>query len=251
VTRGWKITLTLSLVLNLAIVYVAYKALEYRAHINEFRDKYLNVVNEFSGREIHLESNLELRSDTVVPCRVVFLGTQVTQNWDLAEYFPDYNAINRAISGQRMAGFLLRFRSDVISLGPEAVVIELSSYHFRPNLAVEEIEEYTTAMADLAASNNIVPLLTTVVPPIDDFEIEDHPDYRLIDSVAAFNRWLRKYCEQEGLTCADLASAVTDDRGYLKREFSVSPVDLNEAGYDRIAGAVRAALDSVTQGCPR
>ncbi len=244
-TRKWKTVLTLSLIGNLAIAYVAYKALEYRAHINHFKDKYEEVVAEFSSKEVYNEDNARLRSDTTLPCRIVFLGTQVTENWDLTSHFPGYETINRGISGQRVAGFLLRFRSDVVELAPRAVVIELSSYHFRPNATLTEIAEYVASLTDLARANNIAPILTTVIPPVDDFEIEDHPDYMLSDSVAAFNVWLRDYCESSELACADAASALTDDHGYLKREFSTSPVDINEAGYARIAEVVGENLSSM------
>jgi len=249
-TRKWKTILTLSLLANLAIVYVAYKALEYRAHINEFRDKYLNVVNEFSGREVYAEENQALRSDSTVPCRVVFLGTQVTRNWDLAAHLPAYEAINRGLSGQRLAGFLLRFRPDVIELAPEVVVIELSSYHFRPPASLDEIGDYAAAMADLARANNIAPILTTVIPPVDDFEIEDHPDYILVDSVAAFNDWLRSFCKNQNLACADIAQAVINEDGHLQRELSISSVDLNKQGYARISESVRSVLNAVTD-CAR
>ncbi len=33
-----------------ACVYVTFKALDYRRHVNYFLDKYTNVVSEFSGR---------------------------------------------------------------------------------------------------------------------------------------------------------------------------------------------------------
>lgn len=245
----WKTVLTLSLLLNLGIVYVAYKALEYRAHINEFRDKYLKVVDEFSGRGVYAEANRNFRSDTIVPCRVVFLGTQVTENWNLAGHFPGYETINRGISGQRVSGFLLRFRSDVIELGPTVVVIEVSSYHFRPPATVEEIGEYAASMVDLAAANGIAPILTTVIPPVDDFEIEDNPDYRLADSVAAFNDRLTEYCRARNIVCADIAGAVSGEDGHLKREYSISPVDLNEAGYARIAAVIRENLSLVEECC--
>ena len=241
-TRKWRIALILSLIGNLVIVYVAYKALEYRGHINHFLDKYTNVVSEFSGREVFQEDNLRFSSDTTVACRIVFLGTQVTENWDLVSHFPGYEPINRGISGQRLAGFLLRFRSDVVNLGPRAVVIEISSYHFRPNTTLTEVGEYVASLTDLARANNITPVFTTVIPPMDDFEAEDHPDYVLSDSVAAFNVWLRDYCENEELACADVAAVVTDDSGYLKREFSISPLDLSEAGYARFTEVVRKSL---------
>jgi len=246
VSRTWKIVLILSLVANISIIYVAIKALEYRSHINEFRDKYRAVISEFSGRDVYYEDNLRLRSDTTISCRVVFLGTQVTKNWDLSASFPGYETINRGIEGQRIVGFLLRFRSDVVNLHPQAVVIEISSYHFRPASSLEEIGEYVASLADLARANNIVPIFTTVIPPADEVGIDDYPDYQLHDSVVAFNGRLKDYCAANNLALADIAAAVTTDRGYLNGEYAISPVDLNAEGYARISEAVRQSLDTLT-----
>ena len=65
----FRTVLILSLLGNLTIAFVAYKAIMYRAHINVFLDKYTNVVNEFSQRAVFEKANVPLRSDTLVPGR--------------------------------------------------------------------------------------------------------------------------------------------------------------------------------------
>ena len=87
-TKKWRLVLLVSLIGNLTIAYVAYKAYDYRSSINYWLDKYLYVVDEFSGRARYESTNGALKSDTIVPGRIVFLGTQVIEEWPLAEYFP-------------------------------------------------------------------------------------------------------------------------------------------------------------------
>lgn len=240
--RKWKTVLVISLLGNLAIFYVGYKALEYREHINYFLDKYNHVADEFSGREVYENANEALRTDFQVDNRIVFIGTQLVQNWDLGRYFPGYETINRGISGQLIAGSPLRFRPDVIELSPEAVIIEVSSYNFRPNNSVKQIRDYVADMAELAAAHSIVPVLTTVIPPRSDYFVYEHEDYEVKDSVVIFNQWLVSFAADNDFRYADFYKTVTDDDGFLREDLSVSRVDLNVHGYELISRAVLEVL---------
>ena len=243
-TAKWRTILILSLIGNLSIVYVAYKAYEYRCHINHFLDKYTQVVAEFSGRSVYEEANAALRSDAKVTGRVVFLGTQVTEVWDVKKFFPDYETVNRGVGGQRVAGFLLRFRPDVIELFPEAVVMEISSYNFRPNVTIKEISDYIVSMAELARAHDIRPVLTTVAPPRAGYVVEEHSDYEVRDSVVGYNRWLLDYASTNGFPCADFFEAVTDEDGFLREDLSSNRVDLNDKGYESISRVTADLLKS-------
>jgi len=240
--RKWKIILVISLLGNLTIAYVGYKALEYRDHINYFLDKYTHVVDEFSGREVYEKANESLRTDYQVDSRIVFFGTQLIQNWDLGRYFPEYEPINRGISGQLVAGFPLRFRPDVIELSPGTVVIEVSSYNFRPNNSMKQIQDYVADMAKLAWAHSIVPVLTTVIPPRSDYSVFEHEDYAVKDSVVLYNQWLVSYAAANNFKYADFYQTVTGDDGFLRDDLSVSRVDLNEHGYELISRVIREIL---------
>lgn len=245
-TRKWRLILLVSLIGNLTVVYVGFKAWEYRANINYWLNKYLYVVDEFSGAETYRAANTEFQSDTIVPGRIVFFGTQVTDDWPQEQFFSNYQTIDRGVTGQWVAGFLLRFRPDVIELRPEYVVIEVSSYNFRPNTRMEEIYGYVVSMAELAQAHNIKPILTTAFPPRSTFEVEEHPNYNVADTVAAYNQRLTSYAGDHNVPLADWYTAVVDGSGNLRADLSVTEVDLNHDGYEAISNAVRSAIASVS-----
>ena len=239
-SKKWKVVLVVSLIGNMSIFYVAVKALEYRAHINEYLDRYTYVVNELGRRNRYAEENESLQSDTLIPDRVIFFGTQVTENWDLKRYFPDYTAINRGVSPQKVSGFLLRFRPDIIELGAQAVIIEVSSYNFRSNNTVKAIQDYVASMTELASLHGIEPLPATIIPPCRDSV--DLEDYAILDSISVFNFWLRDFCRENGFGLVDFNEVLSGDDGYLQPEFAAGPIDPNEKGYQRLSEAVMGVL---------
>ncbi len=238
-SRTMKLVLLASLLGNLTIVYVGYKAYMYRSYINYWLDKYEVVVEEFSGRHRYQATNEAFRGEAPQPKRVVFLGTQVVSRWDVQAAFPQWEAVNRGIEGQRVAGFLLRFRSDVIALRPGAVVIEVSSYNFRQQWEVEEIREYAQSMADLARANGIMPIFGTVIPPRRG--VVDLGDYKIMDSIAVFNEWLRAGAQAGQWRLVEFNRLLADEQGYLRKDLSKDGIDPNEAGYR----VMTTALDSV------
>lgn len=240
--KKWKIILIASILGNLAIFYVAIKALEYRAHINEYLEKYTYVVQEFSQRNRYAAENDRYVTKTPVENRIIFFGTQLTENWPVQKYFSEYEAINRGITGQRISGFLLRFRPDVIELKPYAVVIEAASFDFRSQNSVKEIEDYFACLCELAQAHNIMPLPSTIIPPCRDAEIPDLGDYSLPDSLALFNRWLKEYCHVNNFECLDFNTIVADDNEYLSPELSTGGIGLNEKGYAIISDMVAITL---------
>jgi lysophospholipase L1-like esterase len=245
--RIWRIVLIISLVLNLTIVYVAYKAWEYRTNINEWLDKYNRVVDEFSQREVYREADRALRSDTTVSDRVVFFGTQVIEKWNLGRYFPYYQAINRGVAGQRVSGLLLRFRPDVIELKPKAVVIEVSSYNLRPMYSLSEMSDYVACMAELSQANGIQPVLATLIPPRQDIDLSEFGKYQITDSVTEYNDWLNAYAEGRGFVIADLTSALAGENGYLRPGLAANVVELNDSGYAIISRIVNDVLGGIME----
>ena len=241
-SKTWKIILVLSLVLNLSIVFVAYKAVQYRRYLNYWLDRYTKVVDEFSGRSVYAAENALLESDEPVPDRVVFLGTQVTTKWDLEKYFGDWEAVNRGVDSQRVSGYLLRFMPDVVDLAPRAVVVEISSYNFRPQWTVREMQDYVVSMADVARSHGIEPIIGTVVPPRRE---GSSAAPAIMDSLAFFNGWIRDNAEAGRWHCADFNAVLAGEGGYLREELSANLIEPNQAGYEAMAAAVRAVLEQL------
>lgn len=236
-----KTVLIISLALNAIGVFVAFRAIGYRRNVNYYLDKYTNLVSEFSGRSGYEAENKMLVSEVQVQNRLVFMGSQITENWDLDHYFDEFEAINRGISGQRLAGYLLRFMPDVIELKPKAAIIEFSSYNFRPQNSLDELKDYIVSIAALARHNEIEPVLTTVIPVRQ--ELGMVASYSVSDSLAKFNSWLVEYCRKNEYHLVDFSEALSNDRGFLAEEFSIDNTHLTEAGYDQISWAMLRILE--------
>lgn len=245
------IVLILSLLGNLAIFYVAYKAIVYRTYINFYLDKYTQVVNEFSGRHYFEEENKKLSIQENLGKRVVLFGTQVMANWDINDSTSTYEFINRGLPHQRLAGFLLRFKPDVIELAPKYVVIEVSSYNFRLQHTVNEIQDYVSSLAELAKYHGIEPILTTAIPLREDGQDslennEDYVYYPIMDSLRFYNNWLKSYTTQNNFTLIDFNEILSDKNGYLRHELSSGGIDLNTDGYKLVSEATLKLLFEIT-----
>jgi len=231
------ILLTISVIANIHLVF---RALDYRRGANEWLGKYTHMVAEFSGRDVHSQENKILATDTSVANRIIFIGTQIIDTWDLGDDFKGYEIIKRAVPGQYAAGMLLRFKQDVIDLRPKAVLIEISSYNLRPQHTVEEIEDYVSSMADVARMHNIIPILSTMIPPRKSHEKIEN--YSVIENLKEYNRWLVNYCKINSLNYVDFNRILANDFGNLKIELSVDPVTPNIDGYRFMSESVQAVL---------
>jgi len=231
-------------VLAAVIVYVTWRALTYRDNVNVFLEKYTHVVDEFSQRDYYADANVPLRSDTTISNRVVFFGTQVVSKWDLAQAFPGYETINRGVPGQRLSGYVLRFLPDVVELGPAAVVIEISSYNFREESSIEELQDYVRLLVMLAQHHDIRPIVTTLIPHRRGFDVYES-DYDVIDSIAVYAEWVTAYADSVGIVVVDFNGLLADEEGYLREDLSANTVEPNQAGYEKLAGAIRPVLDSL------
>lgn len=230
-----KILKLYALIATIAIIYLIWKALDYRASANLFLEKYRFYSDNFGQREYYLEANQPLKSDTTVPNRFVFIGTQVIKNFAVNQAFPEYEAINRGIDGQLATALLLRFSSDVLALYPKAVVIEISSYNFRPDHSIDELIEAAQTMALLSRSKGTIPVMTTIIPPRDDFSYDpdclECPDYKIWDSLALYNQRLSNFAAENSFPLSDWNRLLANPDGYLDRNLSTNTVEPNEAGY--------------------
>lgn len=165
---------------------------------------------------------------------VVFVGASITMNWELEEYFTLIKPIKRVLGG--FAPELLQnFQSNVLDLKPRAVVIKFCSINIRPQIPQNILRDCMKMMVQLAKSNNIIPIISTMIPSA---KAAAHiGDYSVKDNLAEFNAWVRTYAEINDLVLIDYARAIQDEEGFLPRNCSIDPVHINGKGYDIIAEA--------------
>ena len=98
------------------------------------------------------------------------MGDSITDAWQqprFGGFFPGKPYVDRGISGQTTPQMLLRFRSDVIALAPNAVVILAGTNDIAGNtgpMTDEQIEGNLASMAELARANGIRVVLSSILP---------------------------------------------------------------------------------------
>ena len=177
--------------------------------------------------------------------RVVFFGDQITEYWGRgnAQFFPGKHWLNRGIAGQTTDQMLIRFRQDVISLRPAAVVIlgglnDIGGLH--GPASEETILDNLMSMAELAHANGIRVILASVTPVCECFA-KNAARQRWQERISELNQLIEKYCASSGAVYLDYYSAMAKEDN-LKMELTSDGVLPNDAGYQTMAPLAEQAI---------
>jgi len=187
------------------------------------------------------EDNTKLNAPLASEKRVVFMGDSITDSWDdpkFGGFFPGKPYVDRGISGQTTPQMLLRFRSDVIALQPNVVVILAGTNDLSGNtgpITIEAIEDNLMSMAELAKVHRIRVVLASILP-VSDYEIRDgkpiiRTTQRPPEKIKALNDWMKSYAAANKLVYLDYYSAMIDAHGFLRDELSEDGLHPNAKGY--------------------
>ncbi len=190
------------------------------------------------------DANAKLPAPAANENRVVFLGNSITEGW--AQYFPTMFAgkpyINRGIGGQTTPQMLIRFRQDVIALQPKVVVILAGINDIAGNTGpstLEMIEDNLASMTELAQSNGIRVVLSSVLPAAD---FPWRPGMDPAPKVIALNKWIKDYAAKRGAIYLDYHSAMSDDKGGMRAGLASDGVHPTEVGYRLMAPLAEEAI---------
>ena len=208
-----------------------------RAHI---------YMDDFGELGRYRAANARLKPPGAAENRVVFFGDSITDAWALPTYFPGKPYVNRGIGGQTTPQLLVRYRQDVVDLGPRVVVILAGTNDIAGNtgpMSLQEIEANFTSMIELGRAHGIRTVISSVLPvhnytPQSDLMFPIRPP----EKIAELNRWLKATCATNGCVYLDYATAMTDEHGFLKRELAVDGLHPNKAGYLIMAPLAEAAI---------
>ena len=183
--------------------------------------------------------------------RVVFMGDSITDGWGrrYGKFFPGKPYINRGISGQTTPQMLIRFRPDVVALGPKAVVILAGTNDIAGNtgpMTLEAIEDNLASMSELARANGIRLVLASLLPVCD--YIQPQTQRRPPEKIQALNAWMQDYAAKNGFIYLDYYSAMLDQKKMLKQELTGDGLHPNDAGYEIMAPLAEKAIAAALHG---
>lgn len=194
--------------------------------------KLATAPNDWPNLGRYRDANASLAAPAVGETRAVFMGDSITDAWPrVGLFFPGKPYVCRGIGGQTTPQMLVRFRLDVIALGPKVVVILAgtndiagNSGPYDPAFTRGNIE----SMVDLAQANGIQVVLASITP------VFDYPWRRGLqpaEKIVALNSWIEEYAARSGCIYVDFFSPMADSRNGMKAEYSADGVHPNAAGY--------------------
>ena len=205
-------------------------------------------ARDFAELRRFRDDNRSLKS---ADARVVFMGDSITDLWrqpQFGGFFPGKPYVDRGISGQTTPQMVLRFRQDVVALHPAVVVILAGTNDIAGNTGPEtddEIEGYLTSMCELAQTNGMRVVLSSITPVSDYHRRPPAPPMttrRPPQRIAALNSWIREYASSHHHVYLDYFSAMVDSAGMLREEFSEDDLHPNPKGYAVMAPLAEAAV---------
>lgn len=173
--------------------------------------------------------------------RVVFMGNSITEGMPKA-FFKGKSFINRGIGGQTTPQMLLRFRQDVIDLEPSLVLILAGTNDIAGNtgpMTLEEIRDNILSMVELAKSNNIIPVVCSVLPA---YDYPWRPGLQPNIKIPELNTMLSQMAEEKDIPYLDYFSAMTDERNGLPKELTTDEVHLTSKGYEILGELAEKAI---------
>lgn len=189
--------------------------------------------------------------------RVVFLGDSITDLWrqpQFGGFFPGRPYVDRGISGQTTPQMLLRFRQDVVALHPAVVVILAGTNDVAGNtgpMTDEDIEDNLTSMCEIAQANHMRVVLSSLTPVSDYHRRTPAPPMttrRPPQRITALNGWIRDYAAQHQHVYLDYYTALIDEHGMLREEFSEDDLHPNAKGYAVMGPLAESAVQRALNG---
>jgi lysophospholipase L1-like esterase len=209
-------------------------------------------LRDWANLSRYREANRALSSPASTEARVVFMGDSITDAWQQPRYgsfFPGKPYIDRGISGQTTPQILLRFRPDVVDLGPKAVVILAGTNDIAGNtgpMTNDEIQGNLASMSELAHARNIRVVLASITP-VSAYHLASpgavpQTTLRPMARIQALNKWIQTYAAAHGDVYLDYFSAMANDAGLLRTELSDDDLHPNAKGYAIMAPLAEAAI---------
>ncbi|MBC7927925.1 MAG: capsular biosynthesis protein, partial [Bryobacteraceae bacterium] len=90
-------------------------------------------------------------------------------------------------------------------------------------------------------ANGIRVVLASVMPVSDYFKPQTRN--RPMEKIKALNEWIRAYAVKNDHIYVDYFSALTDESGLLKKDYTYDGLHPNSAGYDVILPVAQKAVD--------
>lgn len=206
-------------------------------------------AQDWPNLEKYEKANMQIDSTHPKGITAVFMGNSITEGWASQdpEFFKKNNYAGRGISGQTTPQMLIRFRPDVINLGPKVVVILAGTNDIAGNtgpMTIEQTAGNIFSMAELAKAHDIKVVISSVMPVA---KYPWKPEVESIQAIKQLNAMLKEYADDNGIVYLDYFPALADDQQGMKSNYSKDGVHPTIEGYKAMEPLVLEAIEKAVR----
>jgi acetyl esterase/lipase/lysophospholipase L1-like esterase len=200
---------------------------------------------DWAYRSRYAEANRALGAPAAGIQRVVFLGNSIIEGWAAIkpEYFSKHNFVGRGIGGQTSPQTLIRFRQDVLSLRPVAVLLNIGTNDIAENTGPYD-PEFTMgniiSICELAKANQVKVVLCSVLPASSFYwrkEVQGAPE-----KILALNERIKAYAKEQNLVYCDFHSALKNKANGMDASMAEDGVHPSIEAYEIMATLANEAI---------
>ena len=175
----------------------------------------------------------------------VFLGDSLTDYFDLDAAFSDYSVVNSGIAGNTTENVLADLTHRVSIFNPSQVFVWLGTNDLMDGKTPEQtLESLQTIIDQIQTERSMAKITLISLIPVNSQVDPYTVGLRSNDQIQKVNQGLRETAKKEKLDYIDLYSALKDDQGNLKAEYTVDGLHLSDAGYQVVQEIIEPYLDA-------
>jgi len=180
--------------------------------------------------------------------KAVLFGDSITRNWVRLdkEWLDQRGYVGRGIGGQTTLQMLARFRTDVIDLQPQYVVILAGINDIGRNagyITVEHTFGNLVSLVQLAQANGIKPVMCTVCPAHEIGWRKRVGDPR--PQIAQLNALISAYAKEHNIPLVDYHSVLCTPDDALDAKYQTDAVHPNLEGYKVMEQALQSVMEKL------
>lgn len=163
---------------------------------------------------------------------VVFLGDSLTDGYDLTHYYPEYNCINRGISGDTTFGLEKRLRVSAFEINPKVVCMLIGGNNL--STMFQNYEQILISLKENLPNTKIILLSLTAM---------GNQWAKNNDLAIANNQKIKSMAQSYQFEFVDLFTPLYDyKKGTIKDGLSVDGVHFSSEGYTIVTEQIKPIL---------
>ena len=178
--------------------------------------------------------------------QIVFVGDSLTECFKINEFFPNIGVYNRGIASDTTTGVLERLHDNVIVLKPRKVLVQIGTNDLRARTKIPVIvNNIQKILSELKTKLPKARIYFLSLYPVNPKAVIFSPFLvfpRKNKQIKKINALMKAYCEDNHFPFINIYDHLTDQKGNLKKEYTVEGLHISYNGYLVIAKLLEPLL---------